>query len=292
YQDTWVEIHNHTTRNSERANDAEEILARTIELCTRHVKAAAQFKEEAKDLKNLNKSLDEMVSMAENIQNKLVGLESVIEKLEEKADVMSLTDWKRVQTAELDKYMEAKRKDLWDKAELLSTRSKQFQKEESARKLQLYQNQFQTDMAKYRRTQEEKKQELWNISELENETLAVPITVLMAQKEEERKQQEDLDRFLGPASDNDSNEGAEEDNMEDDDDEDEDEDDDDDDDDDEDEESSEDDLDPIAKARKARVAAAAAAAAAATIPRSSTGSTISAFSALANHPSTTSLSKP
>jgi len=71
---------------------------------------------------------------------------------------MSLADWKKSQTMELEKYMEAKKNELWDKAELLSTRSEQFQKEEAARKLHQYQNQFQTDMERFRRTQEEKQQ--------------------------------------------------------------------------------------------------------------------------------------
>ncbi|KAG0220858.1 hypothetical protein BGX31_010458 [Mortierella sp. GBA43] len=263
--------------------------------------------------------------MAERIQKKLVGLEAVIEKLEDKADVMSMDDWKRAQTAELDKYMDMRKKELWDKAELLSSRSKEFQKEEAARKLRLYQNQFETDMAQYRKTQEEKKHELWKIAESElldpsssssrerrgsrsnlvgsspipsssstsslvqdgprihypemDLLTPVPAAVLIAQEEDERREQEDLDRFLGPASDNDSKEDAE-DSEEDEDDDDEEEEDEDD----EDEESSEDDLDPIAMARKAQSAAAAA-------KRSSTGGTISAFSALANHPSTTSLTK-
>ena len=43
---------------------------------------------------------------------------------------------------------------------MLSVRSEQFQKEEAVRKLKLYQNQFESDMAHFRRTQEEKEQEL------------------------------------------------------------------------------------------------------------------------------------
>lgn len=47
--------------------------------------------------------------LLENIQQKLVGLESAIEKLEEDAEVMTLADWKKSQVNELDKYMESKR---------------------------------------------------------------------------------------------------------------------------------------------------------------------------------------
>ncbi|KAK3825855.1 MAG: hypothetical protein J3Q66DRAFT_328744 [Benniella sp.] len=329
YHDTWTEIHSDTARNSERADAAEEILMRAIEFCIRHAKAATQLEEEGRDLIDLDKSLDEMTFMAENIQKKLVGLESAIERLEDKTESVSLEDWKRAQVVELYKYMDMKRDELWDKAELLSTRSKQFQKEEAARKLRLYQNQFDTDMAHYRKTQDEREQELWKIAEAETNTtlgeelhggtgnrrrgsaipsspssssltqdaprihsetgsLAVPTAVLVSRKEEERRELEDLDRFLGPASESDSKEEDNDDDQDEDEDEDEDEDDEDsDEDEDEDEESSEDDLDPIAMARKARAAEAMAAA-----KRSSTGTTISAFSALANHPSTTSLSKP
>ncbi|KAF9349726.1 hypothetical protein BGX34_001632 [Mortierella sp. NVP85] len=319
YHDTWTEIHSDTARNSEKADAAEEILMRAIELCIRHAKAATQLEEEGRDLMDLDKSLDEMTSMAENIQKKLVGLESAIERLEDKTESMSLEDWKRAQVAELNKYMDMKRDELWDKAELLSTRSKQFQKEEAARKLLLYQNQFDTDMAHYRKTQDEREQELWKIAESETNTLggelhsgtgnrrrgsaipsspsssslaqdaprihsetgpvAIPTAVLVFRKEEERREQEDLDRFLGPPSESDSKEEDNDDDQDEDDDDSE-------EDEDEDEESSEDDLDPIAMARKARAAEAMAAA-----KKSSAGTTISAFSALANHPSTTSLSK-
>ncbi|KAG9325699.1 hypothetical protein KVV02_006202 [Mortierella alpina] len=347
YQDSWRDIHDHTTRNSEKADDAEEILEKVLEICTRHINASVQLAEEAKDLKDLDKSMDEMVSMSENIRRKLIGLESKIQTLEENAEVMSLADWKKSQTLELDKYMEAKKNELWDKAEMLSTRSEQFQKEEAARKLHQYQNQFQTDMERFRRTQEERQQE-WlsrhhaletpETTTTTTTTTSVdpmagahgspssgsaprngskkrilrvphekfPVALLSSEvvhEEEQRRDKEDLDQFLGPATESDSKD-------DDDDDEDEDEDAEDgtedetelsedgteeeDDDDEEEEDASDEDLDPIAKARKARAMAAAAAqegGGASKVPGS--GSTISAFSALGRHasPSTLSLSK-
>ncbi|KAG0253597.1 hypothetical protein BG011_006292 [Mortierella polycephala] len=356
YQDSWREIHDHTTRNSERADDADEILEKVLELCTRHVNASMQLAEETKDLGDMDKSMDEMVAMSENIHGKLVGLESKIAKLEEEAEVMSLADWKKTKTVELDKYMELKRKELWDKAEMLSTRSEQFQKEESARKLRQYQSQFQTDMEKFRRIQQEREQELWKVAEVEAEADAeaasesktpenmsarIPstnthtgtgiistttafvsvmdghkqptesvqqtkllngISVYDDEEEDQLREQEDLDRFLGSATESvGGDEGEEEEEEDDDDDEelsdDESEELDDEDDDEEEEDSSEDDLDPIAKARKARAAAAAVAAAAAAETRSgalqgaSAGSTISTFSALVRNPSAMSLPK-
>ncbi|KAF9357732.1 hypothetical protein BGX26_003208 [Mortierella sp. AD094] len=344
YQDSWTEIHDHTARNSEKADNADEILEKVIELCMRHTKSSMQLAEESKDLKDLDESLDEMVSMSENIQKKLVGLESMIEKLENEAEVLSLAEWKKTKTTELDKHMESKRKELWDKAELLSTRSEQFQKEEAARKLRLYQNQFETDMERFRRTQEEKEQDLWKIAEAEAGTVKlesptnrighsnkadlatgvmssvsganskVPLAaagliagytaVLDEQEEEERREKEDLDSFLGPATESDSKEEEDEDEDEDEDEEerdvlddediDEDEDEDSEEDEEDEDDDSEDGLDPIAKARKARalVAAAAAAAKLNQSKSNTTGSTISAFSALSSHPSTTSLSRP
>ncbi|KAF8952888.1 hypothetical protein BGZ46_003344, partial [Entomortierella lignicola] len=330
YQDSWTEIHNHTSRNSEKADNADEILEKVIELCMRHAKSSMQLAEESRDLKDLDESLDEMVTMSENIQKKLVGLEAMIEKLENEAEVLSLAEWKKTKTIELDKYMESKRKELWDKAELLSNRSQQFQKEEAARKLKLYQNKFQTDMETFRRIQEEKVQDLWKIAaETEDDTreakiknplnhnttahpsnpetvigntplaatdlIAVHAVVIKEQEEEKRREKEDLDDFLGPATesdtlgDEDKEESEEDDEKEDDilEDEDIDEDEDSEDEDEEEEESeSEDDLDPIARARKARALAAASRA-----KDNAIGSTISAFSALSN-PSTTSVSKP
>ncbi|KAF9953568.1 hypothetical protein BGZ72_005321 [Mortierella alpina] len=341
YQDSWRDIHDHTARNSEKADDAEEILEKVLEICTRHVNASVQLAEEAKSLRDLDKSMDEMVSMS--------GLESKIQTMEEKAEVMSLADWKRTQTLELDKYMEAKKNELWDKAEMLSTRSEQFQKEEAARKLHQYQNQFQTDMERFRRIQEEKQQELaWRHGAETTETLVDPLTraspgisssgsaahkgsskknilkvpqetfpiALLApetvQEEEQRREKEDLDQFLGPATESDANDEGEDGSDEDDDNSDSDKDDhakdgtedetelsedgteeDDDDDDDEDEDESDDDLDPIAKARKARAIAAAAAQKSGGAKAPGLGSTISAFSALGRHasPSTLSLSK-
>ncbi|KAF9149178.1 hypothetical protein BG015_009040 [Linnemannia schmuckeri] len=362
YQDSWTEIHNHTARNSERADDADEILQKVLELCLRHATTSEQLVEEAKDIKQLDQSLTNIMSMTENIQQKLVGLESAIEKLEEDAEVMTLADWKKSQVNELDKYMESKRKELWDKAELLSTRSEQFQKEEAARKLRLYQNQFETDMAQFRRTQEERQQDLWKLAEADPDsvgvvvvegsvvqqdsgsasskrnigstqatTLAVrtattaaalrrlrlgddevskallanPSSLLGYQddyEDEKLREKEDLDRFLGPATESDSKEGdddveeEEEDeseigespsNEEEEDGEDTSEEEE------EDEETSEDDddLDPLEKARRAR-AAAAAVAAGNNSKVAATGSTISAFSALAKYSSTTSLINP
>ncbi|KAF9575350.1 hypothetical protein EC968_003401 [Mortierella alpina] len=375
YQDSWRDILDHTTRNSEKADDAEEMLEKVLEICTRHINASVQLAEGAKDLKDLDKSMDEMVSMSENIRRKLIGLESKIQTMEENAEVMSLADWKKAQTMELDKYMEAKKNELWDKAEMLSTRSEQFQKEEAARKLHQYQNQFQTDMERFRRTQEEKQQELLSrlgtVENSETTTTLVdpaggggggggrgrrkggivhgkpfsgspsrngpkktilrvpqetfPVALLASEvvlEEEQLRDKEDLDQFLGPATESDSKDDEDDDKEDEDDDEDEDEDaedgtedetelsddgteeedDDDDDDDGEDEEDEEDedasdeddDLDPIAKARKARAMAAAAAQnsdGASHVVGS--GSTISAFSALGRHAgaSTLSLSK-
>ncbi|KAF9276750.1 hypothetical protein BGZ68_009775 [Mortierella alpina] len=338
YQDSWREIHDHTARNSEKADDAEEILEKVLEICTRHINVSVQLAEEAKDLKDLDKSMDEMVSMS--------GLESKIQTMEENAEVLSLADWKKAQTIELDKYMEAKKNELWDKAEMLSTRSEQFQKEEAARKLHQYQNQFQTDMERFRRTQEERQQELlWRHRAETPETTTLvdpagashgiipssglasrngskkkilrvpqetfPVALLASEdvhEEEQRREKEDLDQFLGPATESDSKDD-DDDNGDGSDDDDDDDDDDVDDgtenetevsedgteeeDEDEDEDTSDDDLDPIAKARKARAMAAAAAqqSGGAKIPGS--GSTISAFSALGRHvsPSTLSLSK-
>ncbi|KAK3843612.1 MAG: hypothetical protein J3R72DRAFT_106041 [Linnemannia gamsii] len=364
YQDSWTEIHNHTSRNSERADDADEIMQKALELCLRHATTSEQLVEEAKDIKQLDQSLGEIMSMTEKIQQKLVGLESAIEKMEEDAEVMTLADWKKSQVTELDKYMESKRKELWDKAELLSTRSEQFQKEEAARKLRLYQNQFETDMAQFRRTQEEKEQDLWKLAEADADsgdgiakelsagrqesptsasgpvpmatTLAAtaaaattaalrrlqlgigssgkpsastvslvnPSTssTLLAYRDdyevEEQREKEDLDLFLGPATESDSKEYGD---MEEDEEESESEvgespSDEEETSEEEDEESSDeddDDLDPIEKARRARATAAAAAAASAQPEtKKSSGSTISAFSALAKYSSTTSLINP
>lgn len=360
YQDSWTEIHNHTTRNSERADDADEILQKVLELCHCHATASEQLVEEAKDIKQLDQSLGEIMSMTESIQQKLVGLESAIEKLEEDAEVMTLADWKKSQVNELDRYMEFKRKELWDKAELLSTRSKQFQKEEAARKLRLYQNQFETDMEQFRRIQEERQQDLWKLAEVENDpdsvevvetlgtthqdlesassrrdlgsttqattlaartattaaalrrlklgddevskaVLANPSSLLGYQddyEDEDLREKEDLDRFLGPATESDSKEDDGDDAEEEDESESEvgespsDEEEEDTSEEEEDEETSEDDeyLDPIEKARRAR--AAVAAAAAGKNGKAATGSTISAFSALAKYSSTTSLINP
>ncbi|GJJ68760.1 hypothetical protein EMPS_01106 [Entomortierella parvispora] len=160
YQDSWKEIHEHTARNAEKADNADEILGKVLELCQRHVKASSLMETECKGLQDLGKSLDDMVVVSGNIHKKLMGLEATIEKLEENHEELTLADWKKSKVVELDKYMESKRNELWDKAELLSTRSEQFQKEEAARKLKQYQNQFESDMAHFRRTQEEKEQEL------------------------------------------------------------------------------------------------------------------------------------
>ncbi|KAG0312947.1 hypothetical protein BGZ99_009194 [Dissophora globulifera] len=335
YQDSWTDIHNHTTRNSEKADDADEILEKVMELCMRHIRASTTLAEETKGFKELEKSLSNMATMAENIQRNLEGLESKIEKLEEDADILNLADWKKSKTVELDKYMESKRKELWDKAELLSLRSEQYQKEEAARKLLQYQNQFETDMAHFRRTQEEQVQELWKIAEADGATAAIvageasgslnnqratssspaPGTPLArrsgvqggtlihpeadrrAIEDEEAREKEDLDQFLGPATESDSREddNGDDQSVDEDDDENDVGDESEEEEEEEEEETSEDeeddDLDPIAKARKAR-AAAAAAAAASVSTAGSTGSTISAFSALANQLSTTSLPRP
>ncbi|KAG0042539.1 hypothetical protein BGZ83_000348 [Gryganskiella cystojenkinii] len=164
YQDSWKQIHEHTSRNAEKADDADEILGKVLELCKRHVETSSFMEAECKGLTDLGKSLDEMVVMSGNIHQKLIGLEAKIERLEEESEEMSLADWKRYKVVELDKYMETKRNELWDKAEMLSTRSEQFQKEEAVRKLRLYQNQFDSDMAHFRRTQEEKEHELWKMA--------------------------------------------------------------------------------------------------------------------------------
>ncbi|KAF9917855.1 hypothetical protein FBU30_000501 [Linnemannia zychae] len=352
YQDSWTEIHNHTARNSERADDADEMLQKVLEICLRHANASEQFFEESRDIKQLSQSLGEIMSMTESIQEKLVGLEDAIQKLEEDAEVMTLADWKKSQIADLDKYMESKRKELWEKAELLSIRSEQFQKEEAARKLRLYQSQFEADMAQFRRTQEEKQQELWKLAEADGEAdqtsaryyadnsdtqsintlkrdsspahaststllattatrdalrrlqigddiakamVTDPSSILGYQdnyEEEELREKEDLDRFLGPATESDSKEDDDaagedesesdlgespsdeenEENVSEEEDE-------------EEEETSEDELDPIAQARKARAAVIRG-------NNNVAGSTISAFSALAKHTSTTSLINP
>lgn len=250
---------------------------------------------------------------------------------------------------------------MWNKAELLSKRSDQFQKEEAARKLRLYQNQFETDMERFRRTQEERQQDLWKLAEAENDpdsvevietlggtqqdlesalskqrdlgstqattlaartattaaalrrlrlgddevskaVLANPSSLLGYQddyEDEELREKEDLDRFLGPATESDSKEGDGDDAEEEDESESEvgespsDEEEDTSEEEEEDEETSEEDedLDPIEKARRAR-AAVAAAAATGKNSKAATGSTISAFSALAKYSSTTSLINP
>ncbi|KAF9325685.1 hypothetical protein BG006_010839, partial [Podila minutissima] len=289
----------------------------------RHVDTAMEMKAEAKQLKVMEQSMDEMTTVSENIQRKLVGLEATIAKLEMNAEVMSLADWKKSKVSELDKYMETKRKELWDKAEMLATRSEQFQREESARKLQLYENQFERDMAHFRRSKEEQEQELWksieessdgtegggtvswtsdtldNVRAASSKTLslsttgkrptmpptttkiqlaAVPSSILSVRaasaatgildgmdqpvltvggvdQDEERREKEDLDKFLGSASENDDN--SSEDIQESEMDSDEDDDDEDDDDEEEVDSSSEDDtMDPIEMARKARASAA------------------------------------
>ena len=248
---------------------------------------------------------------------------------------------------------------MWDKAELLSTRSEQFQKEEAARKLRLYQNQFETDMAQFRRIQEERQQDLWKLAEAEFDpdsvevaatlgsthqdlesasskydlgsthattlaakaattaaalrrlklgddevskaVLANPSSLLGYQddyEDDKLREKEDLDRFLGPATESDSKEDDGDDAEEEDESEGEvgespsDEEEEDTSEEEEDEETSEDDedLDPIEKARRAR--AAVVAAAAGKNSKAAAGSTISAFSALAKHSSTTSLIKP
>lgn len=100
-----------------------------------------ELKAEAKQLKVMEQSMDEMTTLSgnreqyyksqmgrtsnhvgtetdfflffweptENIQKKLVGLEDAIEKLEMDAEVMSLADWKKSKVSELDKYMDGKR---------------------------------------------------------------------------------------------------------------------------------------------------------------------------------------
>ncbi|KAG0326430.1 hypothetical protein BG000_001413 [Podila horticola] len=368
YQDSWTEIHQHTTRNAEKADDADEILEKVLELCRRHVDTAVEMKAEAKQLKAMEQSMDEMTTLSENIQKKLVGLEAAIEKLEMDAEVMSLGDWKKSKVSELDKYMDAKRKELWDKAEMLATRSEQFQREESVRKLQQYENQFERDMAHFRRSKEEQEQELWkaidesgdgkgggssisragdtlgNVRRASSKTLslsdtgkrpampptiskiqlaAVPSSILSVRaaaatagvlddtdqpallvggvdQDEDRRDKEDLDKFLGSASENDSSsEDIQESDMGSDEDE--------EDDDDEEEEgsSSEDDaLDPIEMARKARASATSSSSGSKASEASwaksrpgfknpnAMGSTISLFSTLAKHPSTTSISRP
>ncbi|KFH68331.1 hypothetical protein MVEG_05149 [Podila verticillata NRRL 6337] len=377
YQDSWTEIHQHTTRNAEKADDADEILEKILEMCRRHVDTAVEMKAEAKQLKAMEQSMDEMISLSENIQKKLVGLEDAIEKLEMDAEVMSLADWKKSKVSELDKYMDAKRKELWDKAEMLATRSVQFQREESARKLQLYENQFERDMAHFRQSKEEQEQELWksietgdgkggadgdgerggSISQIDTlETMrpvvtktlslpgpgkrpampptlskiqlaAVPSSILSVRatsstgvlddtsqpmltvggidQDEDRREKEDLDKFLGSASENgDNSEDMQESEMDSDEDEDDEDDDDEEEEEEEDSSSGDDALDPIEMARKARASATSSSSGSKASEVSwakgrpgfknsnAMGSTISLFSTLAKHPSTTSISRP
>ncbi|KAG0017130.1 hypothetical protein BGZ81_010905 [Podila clonocystis] len=331
----------------------------------RHVDTAVEMKAEAKQLKDMEQSMDEMTTLSENIQKKLVGLEAAIEKLEMDAEVMSLGDWKKSKVSELDRYMDSKRKELWDKAEMLAKRSEQFQREESARKLQLYENQFERDMAHFRRSKEEQEQELWKSIEetgdgteggsisrtidtdnvtsskmlslqttgkrpampptttkiqravVPNSILSVRassattgvlddmnqpvLTVGGVDQDEERREKEDLDKFLGSASENgdSSSEDIQDSDMDSDD-----EDEDEDVDEEEVESSSEDDtMDPIEMARKARASAASSSSGSKASEASwasrpgfknpnALGSTISLFSTLAKHPSTTSISRP
>lgn len=256
---------------------------------------------------------------------------------------------------------------------MLAKRSEQFQREESARKLQLYENQFERDMAHFRRSKEEQEQELWksieesgdvtkggatisrttdtldNVRAASSNTLsllttgkrpampptttkirlaAVPSSILSVRaasattgildgmdqpvltvggvdQDEERREKEDLDKFLGSASENDdsSSEDIQESEMDSDEDNDDDEDDDDEG---EVDSSSEDDtMDPIEMARKARASAASSSSSGSKASEASwakgrpgfknsnaMGSTISLFSTLAQHPSTTSISRP
>lgn len=252
---------------------------------------------------------------------------------------------------------------------MLATRSEQFQREESARKLQQYENQFERDMAHFRRSKEEQEQELWkaidesgdgkgggssmsragdtlgNVKQVSSKTLslsgtgkrpampptiskiqlaAVPSSILSVRaaaatagvlddtdqpalfvggvdQDEDRRDKEDLDKFLGSASENDSSsEDIQESDMGSDEDE-----EDDDDEEEEDDSSSEDDaLDPIEMARKARASATSSSSGSKASEASwaksrpgfknpnAMGSTISLFSTLAKHPSTTSISRP
>lgn len=257
---------------------------------------------------------------------------------------------------------------------MLATRSKQFQREESARKLQLYENQFERDMAHFRRSKEEQEQELWksievgdgkggegrgggtisridtldSVKSVVTKTLSLPgsgersampptlskiqlaavpssilsvraasatgvlndtdqpmLTVGGVDQDEDRREKEDLDKFLGSASENgdSSSEDMQESEMNSDEDEDYEEDDNDEE---EEEDSSSDDdaLDPIEMARKARASATSSSSGSKASEASwakgrpgfknpnAMGSTISLFSTLAKHPSTTSISRP
>ncbi|KAG0227301.1 hypothetical protein BGW41_003857 [Actinomortierella wolfii] len=91
------------------------------------------------------------MTMTENIQKKLSGLEEAIEKLELDAEVVQFADWKKERVNELDRYMDAKRKEMWDKAELLAARSQEYQREESQRRLKMIEEQFASDMDEFRR---------------------------------------------------------------------------------------------------------------------------------------------
>jgi len=111
-----------------------------LELCQRHVEVSSLMETECKGLKDLGKSLDDMVVVSGkylagkscveyfldtlifnqpiflsfcifkgNIHKKIMGLEAMIEKLEEGHEEMSLADWKKSKVVELDRYMESKR---------------------------------------------------------------------------------------------------------------------------------------------------------------------------------------
>lgn len=258
---------------------------------------------------------------------------------------------------------------------MLATRSEQFQREESARKLQLYENQFERDMAHFRRSKEEQEQELWKsietgdgkggaggggggtISQIDTldtvrpvvtKTLSLPgsgkkpampptlskiqlaavpssilsvraasatgvlddtnqpvLTVGGLDQDEDRREKEDLDKFLGSASENgdSSSEDMQESEMDSDEDED-DEDDEEEEEEEEDSSSGDDALGPIEMARKARASATSSSSGSKASEVSwakgrqgfknsnAMGSTISLFSTLAKHPSTTSISRP
>ncbi|KAF9898301.1 hypothetical protein BX616_004224, partial [Lobosporangium transversale] len=64
YQDSWIEIHSHSARNSEKADAAEEILKKVIEFCMQHVRASDQLAKEVRDLKVLDKNLEEMLTVS------------------------------------------------------------------------------------------------------------------------------------------------------------------------------------------------------------------------------------
>ncbi|KAF9399446.1 hypothetical protein BGZ94_005724, partial [Podila epigama] len=115
-------------------------------------------------------------------------LESAIEKLEMEAQELTLADWKKNKVKELDKYMEAKRKELWDKAEKLATRSEQFQREESARKLQHYESQFERDMAQFLQAKREQEHEHWRALE-ENEQTTGHVSPGGVQQQRQRQDQ-------------------------------------------------------------------------------------------------------